>query len=44
MLLPHMMPQSPVRVLVLHFVTFAYRAWARVEISQHTIASRRGWG
>jgi hypothetical protein len=44
MLLPHMMPQNPVRVLVFYFVPFVCWVWVWMERSRHTIASRRGWG
>jgi hypothetical protein len=44
MLLPHMMQQSQVRVLALHFVPFVHGARSWMWISLHTIESRRGWG
>ena len=43
-LLPHMMQQSQVRVLALHFVPFVHGARSWMWISLHTIEGRRGWG
>src|SRR4029434_6007404 len=41
---PHIMQQSQVRVLALHFVPFVHGARSWMWISLHTIESRRGWG